>query len=431
MNNFILNNIIIKYFKSNLLKTSVVYSFFNLLNSALPFLLIPFLTRFLTTEDYGKISMITLFVTFLSPIVGLSAVSIVTKNYFQVSNIKLRHTIQSVFVLLISSCLFLLFIFFIFKSQLYYFFSLKINLIFIGLVLASTQFIISLTSTIFQMENRPFIFGLIQFTQTLINTFLTFFLIYYIKSGWEGRIQAWISANIILSIISLILLYKKSFFNEFKLNVSVIKEIIRYCFPIIPYTMSGMIIAMNDRFFVNKILGSSYVGIYTLGLQIGGILNIIFVSINSAFVPWLFKKIAQNYSSNYIIGTFYIFSTIMIIISFLFWGFTTVMLHFVIGEKFMQISNYLYLFILTNVFNSIYLIFTNYFIYKGETKVLALNTFVVTLFNLPLCYYLIKFFYLEGAVFATMITSLITLILTIISANKYFKFPWFAPIFKF
>lgn len=44
-----------------LLRGASVYLTSNILNSAIPFLLLPILTRYLSTEEYGKIAMFQIF----------------------------------------------------------------------------------------------------------------------------------------------------------------------------------------------------------------------------------------------------------------------------------------------------------------------------------------------------------------------------------
>ncbi|MCV5446120.1 oligosaccharide flippase family protein, partial [Escherichia coli] len=41
----------------NFLKNSSIYLAANILNAAIPFILIPILTRYLTIEEYGQIAM--------------------------------------------------------------------------------------------------------------------------------------------------------------------------------------------------------------------------------------------------------------------------------------------------------------------------------------------------------------------------------------
>jgi O-antigen/teichoic acid export membrane protein len=58
------------------------YSFFNILNAVIPFLLLPFLTNSLGPEGYGIVAMFTIIVSFLIPITGLSVNSAITKQFY-------------------------------------------------------------------------------------------------------------------------------------------------------------------------------------------------------------------------------------------------------------------------------------------------------------------------------------------------------------
>ena len=59
-------------FGSNLFKTASIYTISKFINSAIPFFLLPILTRYLTAEEYGKLSMFNATVSFLIPFVGMS-----------------------------------------------------------------------------------------------------------------------------------------------------------------------------------------------------------------------------------------------------------------------------------------------------------------------------------------------------------------------
>ncbi|MCA6417299.1 MAG: oligosaccharide flippase family protein, partial [Cytophagales bacterium] len=57
---------------SNLLKSSFVFTASNALNSAIPFLLIPVLTRYLSPSDYGIVSIFQVVATMLISFAGLN-----------------------------------------------------------------------------------------------------------------------------------------------------------------------------------------------------------------------------------------------------------------------------------------------------------------------------------------------------------------------
>ena len=58
--------------KSSLVKNTGIYIITSIINSAIPFLLLPILTRHMTPEDYGMVSMFLLLVSFATPFVGLN-----------------------------------------------------------------------------------------------------------------------------------------------------------------------------------------------------------------------------------------------------------------------------------------------------------------------------------------------------------------------
>ena len=67
--------------KNNLLKNTVLLSIGAILNKGLVFLMIPFFSSWLSTEDYGTFDLITTYITLLIPIIGLS----LTESLFRFS----------------------------------------------------------------------------------------------------------------------------------------------------------------------------------------------------------------------------------------------------------------------------------------------------------------------------------------------------------
>ena len=69
--------------QSVLFKNTFIYTLLQLINKGIPFLLLPILTRYLTTNDYGMIATYNTFVGILAIFIGLSMPGAVGVNYFQ------------------------------------------------------------------------------------------------------------------------------------------------------------------------------------------------------------------------------------------------------------------------------------------------------------------------------------------------------------
>src|SRR5690606_15586791 len=69
--------------KSTLARSVGVYGLGNLFNSAVPFLLLPLLTRLLTREDYGLVAVFSALSTFVAPFCMLGLPTFLETQYFK------------------------------------------------------------------------------------------------------------------------------------------------------------------------------------------------------------------------------------------------------------------------------------------------------------------------------------------------------------
>ncbi len=75
---------------------SAIYVFVNILNKAIPFLLLPVIVRLLSREDFGKYSLFLTIEGLLIPIVTLNLSSGLSKHYF-LANIDLKKYLSTIF----------------------------------------------------------------------------------------------------------------------------------------------------------------------------------------------------------------------------------------------------------------------------------------------------------------------------------------------
>ncbi len=101
-----------------------------------------------------------------------------------------------------------------------------------------------------------------------------------------GPILASIIIGLIFSIYFIIQL-KPYFGPSFK--KAHILYILHYSLPLIPYTLSGYILAQFDRIMINSYIGSSNAGLYSLAYNIGMLLSIVIGSLNAAWMPKYFE----------------------------------------------------------------------------------------------------------------------------------------------
>jgi O-antigen/teichoic acid export membrane protein len=75
-----------------------------------------------------------------------------------------------------------------------------------------------------------------------------------------------------------------------------------------------------------------------------------------------------------------------------------------------------------------YLMVTNYLFFIEKTALLARNTFLISVLNIPTCYYLTKWYGINGASYSTVIAYFLLFVVTWINSARLFKMPWKNPI---
>lgn len=67
----------------NIVKSMGIYTISNVLNAAIPFLLLPVLTRYLDPSDYGVLSNFNAIANFMVPLVGINLMASVQVQYIK------------------------------------------------------------------------------------------------------------------------------------------------------------------------------------------------------------------------------------------------------------------------------------------------------------------------------------------------------------
>lgn len=72
------------------------------------------------------------------------------------------------------------------------------------------------------------------------------------------------------------------------------KYALRFNFPLIPHFLSQVILNHSDRIMIQKMVGASAAGVYSLAYSMAMILSMINTSILQAIRPWVFQRIKAN-----------------------------------------------------------------------------------------------------------------------------------------
>jgi len=397
---------------SSVFKHTFFYSAGNLLSRGLNFLLLPFYSHFITTNDFGIYSVIISAVTILSTVINLGFPSIFIKNLSEAETDDERKRIFSnIFLVILSISVISFLIILIFVKPLGKFlignenYQLEVFLGFLSILIYNLSYY---TSSIYitQEASRKYV------SKTAISAILNFvlnlFFIGYLRAGING-----IFISQILSSVVLIYLSKDGLENyfEFKFDRALTKQLIILSLPLFFSGLFSILVEVIDRIFIVKILDEALAGIYSFGYRIALIYNLFILSFKSSWIPHFMrlKNLDEDERSKHIGRIFtkltYISALIILMISL----FIDELFEFkifgvnIISTQY-QASSEIILIVMLGYFFSLMMTFYSPAPYlTNQTIHFLFADMIAALTNIGLNFILIKTYGIIGAAYSTLI----------------------------
>lgn len=410
---------------SPLFRQAGVYTISSYLNKAIPFLLLPILTHYLTTEDYGEVEMFLALSGLLVAVFGWSLDGAYMRKYFDKGN-SLGIINFNYFIILTVSFAACALVSVIFTPAISKYSGVTEPYIILAVATAFFSVICGCTNSYHQAKEAPVHYALFTNGWTLTNALLSIILIVLLGLGAKGRIWGISLAAAIFGIIGFFIIRKSG--CEKKIDRVVIKEEFSvFGFPTLPMNLRGTALKITDKLLIVNILGMSEAGVYTVGTQLAMVIDVFVRSIVLAYTPWVYKKLAQNdkESDRKIVKSLYLIICLIIIVSVLWLLMCRVGLHWFVAEGYWGASSFLPWLVFSNSLLGIQLLLVNFIYFKMKTKLYSLVSIVSLGLNILMNFLLINSEGTIGAAKATFYVYIITLIATVfIVLNYYRHLPW-------
>lgn len=413
-----------------LFKNSFIYVLGDVLNKAVPFFMLPVLTRYLTPEDYGIIAVFTVLVSILAVFTGLSIHGAINVNFFRMQKDELKVFIGNCIIILNISTLIVSILVYLLHPIILQKLALDTEWLVVAVVLAFAQFLTATNLTLWINEQKPKPYSLYQISQTFIIASLSILMIVGFGMNWEGQLLATAIGTILFSVISFAFIVKRGYLI-FQPNKEYMKDALKFGIPLIPHSLSGLIKTGADKLILMSLLGSTITGIYSVGYQIGMVIGVIAASFNKAWAPYLFNTLSNhpNLTDKIRIVKFSYFYFLGMLLFALFFSYIAeYLIPYFLGKEFLKASRLILYFSLAFAFDGMYYMVTNYIFYVKKTYILAYVTFGTSILHIFLLYYLIKANSMIGAAQASCISFAITFVLVWFLSHKVYPMPWFSII---
>lgn len=393
------------------LENFLFYGGLSVLQKALPFITLPIITKMLPdTSSYGIADMFNLIISFGSAVAILGMYDAIFREFFEdKENTKYQKEVTStgLNIVLVSSVAIMTLILLLNKQlSLYLFDNIKykklIMLSGIGILISSLNSIIIAPT---RMRNQRKVFFITGISFPLIGFLITYFCI---KIGYTY--EALIYGTVLMNLISLVVF---SFLNykDFSLkifNKKAAKELFKIGLPLVPVFLIYWIFNSMDRVMINKMIGSSELGIYSVGAKVSSISQLIYSAFAGGWCYFSFSTMKDEKQVKLISNTFEylgIISFIAFIISKPF--ISSVFNFFFTGDYIRGQEVFSYLFLSPLILMLFQTIGSQVIIIKKSylsTLILSVGAVV----NIILNYYLIKYFGIKGAAFSTLMSYVVS-----------------------
>ena len=407
-----------------LIKDSIVYALSSALSKGMPFLMLPFFTFYLQKEEFGTLVLFLSISSIFLALIGMSFGNLISKEFHIKNKKEISVVIGSVlYLLLINSGVSLFLAIFAYTLFDNIFSIPSIYLIAIPFIVFGAM-VNQIILVVFRCTGMAIYFGILEFLTAFLTFLIVIFSLIYLDQGWLSQVIGMMFGINLVALFSIYYLYKHKYLS-LKFHLYNVLKAYKFLIPLIPHVLGSVLIFYSDRFFIDFMIGTDEVAIYSLGYSFGMAVFLFTNSILKAWDPWFHKQIVKSSKEKIDI----VKKTYILIIVFLFFGWLVTfvgesLLPYVTDGNYIGSSDYIRWIAMGFSIHGIYGIFFLYVIHLEKTYILGLVTTFSALINLLLNYILIIEFGAIGVAYATIIAFTISAILLFEFQRRNLHMPW-------
>ncbi|WP_214766980.1 MULTISPECIES: oligosaccharide flippase family protein [unclassified Exiguobacterium] len=401
-----------------LLASGAIYTVSNIFVKGINFLTIPIFAAIMTQEAFGGFSLYASWVAIFSIVIGLqtnSVLNIGKRDYPDEYNRYLNTalSISTIFFVIV------FWLIFIFKDYLSTMLNFSPNIILVLFIQSYLSYIFVFINSYFVFEEKPKSYSVVAFIYTLLNVLLSLVLVLNFENDQiVARIYGMFIPSAILAVIFYFTIYSKT---RILLEKKFVSEIFILSFPIILHGLGNQILMQLDRIMISSFLGLKANALYSFGYNVALILNVVWSSLNSAWVPWYFEQDRlgnfekiKEFAKNYI----YIFTFITVIFLFI----SPEIVQLMGNEIYEKSKNFVPWLIASYFLVFLYSFPVNVEFLKKNTKLIPIGTLLAGISNYFLNLIMIPTYGIMGAAIATLFSYMLLFVFHYILVKVIYKY---------
>lgn len=410
-----------------LARRAVTYTVANLGSSAIPFLLLPVLTRVLSPADFGLVAVFSTTVTVLGALTGLSVHGAVNVRYHDAS-IDIARYLGTVLCILAASTTAMLLLALLLGGTVSHWAGIPRAWLFVAILVSAAQFVVQLRLVTWQAQGMAVRFGTLQVLQMGVNLALSIILVvpstWSWNLGWQGRAAGIAGATVLAGLVSLWLMQHHREV-AWRPRPEYVRDALRFGIPLLPHVIGSVAVANSDRIVVAGLAGLHEAGIYSASMQVGLVVGVLADALVKSFSPWVYASLAVSDIAvrERIVRASYYFFLGMLVLAML-TAIAAPWLLQLVGAAFRGSGGVLAFIALGGAFSGMYLMVVSYVFFARRNEWLSLISLSVGAFNFGVTWMLVQDRGAIGAAQAYALSQFLMFVCTWYLASHCCPMPW-------
>jgi O-antigen/teichoic acid export membrane protein len=400
-----------------------LYTVGEMIPRILSFLLLPVLTKYLTTGDYGISSYIATVASFLFVLTSLSVNTFALRSYYKLGSIEeQKKMLGNLFIFLNGWGLLMLLL----EASLFPFllnaFAVKVPFypyFLLGLIINFFDVAAIIPLIAYRVHENAKGFVLLSVGRTALQYVFVLLLVVGFKLGLLGSFLGRVTGCIPFAIVYFFIIKSK---GAFHFDIKQIKQAMVFSLPLLPGAISYLVISMFDRIILERYVSLNELGLYAVASTLALTLNIIVQGIYRSFEQKIFREHNNAGYRALTDNLFKIYIAALGIPGFCIVLFAKEILFFFTSPQYYSAAQYVVYLVIAVIVSGINTFFTTLLIADNRRKVVTYSSLIAAIVSFAANVIFIKYYGVFGACIASILSFLVVYIFyayKVSMQNKY------------
>lgn len=415
-------------YNKSLVKNTLILGVGQLVPKALGIIILPILTTYLSTSQYGVFDLTLSFAGLLVPLVTMQIQQAVFRYLLLFLEKKKRteYITTAMFYVVISAVVTIFSMYWILRFlKLDY----KVSILICVMYFAETFYILLGQMVRGLGFNLKYSISVIIYSLT--NLFGVFVFVIMIELELRGVLLAWTIGYVVADIYMICASGIKEFVRVEDFSLNSLKELLSFSIPIVPSSISLWIVNLSDRLIVSNCLGKAANGVYAVSNRIPLLYSTAYEMFNLAWTETAARVSDDGKQEEYYSILFSHLFKFLVGIMLLLIVVTPLLFYVLIKGEYKVAINQVPILYIGAFFNSFINFYSGIYIALKRTKQVGISSIVGAVINIVINFVLINKIGLYAASISTAVSFMIIAVYRAFDINKAVKISYnFKEIFK-